>query len=44
MISPPEPLDDIIVNILRIANTKIPDDIGWAIESAAEWETNKIAY
>ena len=44
MIKLPEPLDDVIVNILRLANTKLPKDIGWALEAAAGWETNERAY
>ena len=44
MIKLPEPVDDIVVNLLRLANTKLPVDIGWALEAAAGWETNEIAY
>jgi len=44
MIIIPEPLEDVIVNLLRLANTKLPEDIGWALEAAASWETNEIAY
>lgn len=44
MIKLPEPVDDIVVNLLRLANTKLPEDIGWALEAAAGWETNEIAY
>ena len=40
----PEPVEDIVVNLLRLANTKLPMDIGWALEAAAGWETNEIAY
>ncbi|MDR0334561.1 MAG: fumarate hydratase [Methanomassiliicoccaceae archaeon] len=43
MIKVPEPLEDVIVNLLRLANTKLPEDIGWALEAAAAWETNDIA-
>jgi fumarate hydratase subunit alpha len=44
MIKLPEPIDDVVVNLLRLANTKLPYDIGWALEAAAGWETNDIAY
>lgn len=44
MISIPEPTEDIIVKLLRLANTKLPDDVGWALEAAASWETDGIAY
>lgn len=44
MIKLPEPVEDIVVNLLRLANTKLPSDIGWAMEAAAGWETNEIAY
>ena len=40
----PEPVEQIIVNLLKAANTKIPTDIGWALEAAAAWETNQTAY
>lgn len=43
MIKLPEPVDQIVVNLLRLANTKIPDDIGWAMESAGMWESNPVA-
>ena len=43
MIKIPETLEDIVVNLLRLANTKLPDDIGWALEAAAAWESNDIA-
>lgn len=43
MIKLPEPVDQVVVNLLRLANTKIPEDIGWALESAAMWESNKVA-
>ena len=43
MIKLPEPVDQVVVNLLRLANTKIPEDIGWAMESAAMWESNKVA-
>ncbi len=39
----PEPPEDVVVNLLRLANTRIPDDIGWALEAAAGWETGEIA-
>ena len=44
MIKLPEPVEDIVVNLLRLANTKLPEDIGWAMEAAAGWETNPVAY
>jgi len=43
MIKLPEPIEDIVVNIIRLANTKLPEDIGWALEAAAGWETNATA-
>lgn len=43
MIKLPESIDKIVVNLLRLANTKLPADIGWALEAAAAWETNSIA-
>ena len=39
-----EPVEDIVVNLLRLANTKLPADVGWALEAAAGWETNEVAY
>ncbi len=44
MIKLPEPVDDVVVNLLRLANTRLPEDIGWAMEAAAGWETNPVAY
>lgn len=44
MIKLPEPVEDIVVNLLRLANTKLPADVGWALEAAAGWEANPIAY
>lgn len=44
MIKLPEPIEDVVVNLLRLANTKLPGDIGWALEAAAGWETSEIAY
>ncbi|MDR2865859.1 MAG: fumarate hydratase [Methanomassiliicoccaceae archaeon] len=44
MIRIPEPIEDIVVNLLRLANTKLPEDVGWALEAAASWETNETAY
>ena len=38
MIKLPETIEDTVVNLLRLANTKLPVDIGWALESAAMWE------
>lgn len=43
MIKLPETTEQIVVNLLRLANTKLPKDIGWALEAAAAWETGKIA-
>lgn len=43
MIKLPEPVEDIVVNLLRLANTKLPADVGWALEAAAGWETGDIA-
>jgi hydro-lyases, Fe-S type, tartrate/fumarate subfamily, alpha region len=40
----PEPVEQVVVNLLRLANTKLPQDIGWALEAAAAWEANKTAY
>ena len=39
-----EPVEDVVVNLLRLANTKLPADVGWALEAAAVWETNEVAY
>jgi fumarate hydratase subunit alpha len=39
----PEPVDEVVVKLLRLANTKLPADIGWALEAAAGWETEEIA-
>jgi fumarate hydratase subunit alpha len=39
----PETVDQVVVNLLRLANTKLPMDIGWALEAAAGWETGEIA-
>lgn len=44
MITLPETTEDIVVRLLRLANTKLPEDIGWALEAAAGWETGEIAY
>jgi hydro-lyases, Fe-S type, tartrate/fumarate subfamily, alpha region len=40
----PEPVEQVVVNLLKLANTKLPKDIGWALEAAAAWEANKTAY
>ncbi|MGI6008836.1 MAG: fumarate hydratase [Methanomethylophilus sp.] len=40
----PETREKVVENLLKLANTKIPEDIGWALEAAAEWETSKTAY
>ena len=39
-----EPVEDVVANLLRLANTKLPADVGWALEAAAGWETNEVAY
>jgi fumarate hydratase subunit alpha len=44
MIGLPETVEEIVVNLLRIANTRLPEDVGWALEAAAAWETGEIAY
>ena len=44
MIKLPEPVDQVVVYLLRLANTKIPEDIGWALEAAGMWENNPVAY
>ena len=44
MIVLPETTEDIVVRLLRLANTKLPSDIGWALEAGAGWETSEIAY
>ena len=44
MITLPETTEDIIVRLIRLASTKLPADIGWALEAAAGWETGEIAY
>lgn len=43
MIKLPESRDRIVVNLLRLANTKLPLDVGWALEAAAGWERNPTA-
>jgi len=43
MIKLPETREQMVVNLLKLANTKIPADIGWALEAAAMWETGPIA-
>lgn len=43
MIKLPEPIEDVVVNLLRLANTRLPMDIGWALESAAGWESSEVA-
>lgn len=44
MITLPETVDEVVVKLLRLANTRLPHDIGWALEAAAGWETSEIAY
>lgn len=43
MIKLPEPVDQVVMNLLKVANTKIPSDIGWALEAAAGWEKDPVA-
>ncbi|MCL2317797.1 MAG: fumarate hydratase [Methanomassiliicoccaceae archaeon] len=43
MIKLPEPVDQIVANLLKAANTKLPRDIGWALEAAAGWESDPLA-
>ena len=43
MIKLPEPVDQIVVNLLKAANTKLPQDVGWALEAAAGWENDPMA-
>ena len=44
MILLPETVDEVVVRLLHLANTRLPHDIGWALEAAAGWETGEIAY
>ncbi|MDI3483148.1 MAG: fumarate hydratase subunit alpha [Candidatus Methanomethylophilaceae archaeon] len=37
------PWEETVLRLLRIAQTRLPPDIGWALESAAAWERNDIA-
>ena len=43
MIKLPEPIEQIVVNLLKASNTKLPPDIGWALEAAAGWEADPTA-
>lgn len=43
MIKLPEPVDQVVFNLLKLANTKLPSDIGWAMEAASGWEMNQTA-
>ncbi|MCL1810764.1 MAG: fumarate hydratase [Methanomassiliicoccaceae archaeon] len=43
MIKLPEPIDRVVANLLKAANTKLPPDIGWALEAAAGWESDPLA-
>ncbi|MCL1978738.1 MAG: fumarate hydratase [Methanomassiliicoccaceae archaeon] len=43
MIKLPEPIDQVVANLLKAANTKLPPDIGWAMEAAAGWESDPTA-
>lgn len=38
-----ETVDTIVEKLLLLASTRLPHDIGWALEAAAGWETNNIA-
>ncbi|NLL94337.1 MAG: fumarate hydratase [Thermoplasmatales archaeon] len=42
-IAVPEPIEQVVANLLRLANTKLPMDVGWALEAAAGWERNPVA-
>ncbi len=44
MIKLPEPVEDVVFNLLRASNTILPKDVGWALEAAAAWESNPTAY
>lgn len=44
MIKLPEPVEDVVFNLLRASNTKLPTDVGWALEAAAAWESDPTAY
>jgi len=44
MITIPETVDEVVFKLLRLSNTRLPKDIGWALEAAAGWEQNEIAY
>ncbi|MDY0293021.1 MAG: fumarate hydratase [Candidatus Methanomethylophilaceae archaeon] len=44
MIKMPESTEDVVVKLLRLANTKLPADVGWALEAAAGWESDPTAY
>lgn len=39
----PETREKIIENLIKLASTRLPRDITWALEAAAGWETNKSA-
>lgn len=44
MIKLPETIEEVVIKLLRLANTRLPSDIGWALEASAGWETSEIAY
>lgn len=44
MIIVPETVDEVVVKLLRLANTRLSHDVGWALEAGAGWETSEIAY
>lgn len=39
----PETRQTVVENIIRLANTKLPMDIIWALEAASEWESDPSA-
>lgn len=39
----PETRQKVVENIIRLANTKLPSDIIWALEAASEWERDPSA-
>ena len=43
MIIMPESWEDVVVRLLRIAHTRLPEDVSWALEAAAAWEGGDIA-
>ncbi len=43
MIILPESWEDVVVRLLRMSETRLPDDVSWALEAAAAWEGGDIA-